>query len=133
MRAAGSRISLRSMRATVHSNPVGTFWFSLASVMPAASEDALQRWWRPLYALELSLLECPAFAATLLHALWSGHDKGINGFAALSGLLMTYFAARFGVLGVYVTGRTREKQAAITGEAAPSLAAEVVKAVRGRR
>jgi hypothetical protein len=27
-----------------------------------ASEDRLQRWWRPLYALELSLVECPAFA-----------------------------------------------------------------------
>jgi hypothetical protein len=35
----------------------------------AGSEDTLQRWWRPLYALELSLLECPAFALTLLHAL----------------------------------------------------------------
>jgi Holin of 3TMs, for gene-transfer release len=99
----------------------------------AASGDALQRWWRPLYALELSLLECPAFSFTLLHALWAGHDTGINGFAALSGLLMTYFAARFGVLGVYVTGRTREKQTALTGEATPSLVGEVVKAVRGRR
>ena len=39
-----------------------------------ASEDPLQRWWRPLYALELSLLECPAFAITVLHALWIGHD-----------------------------------------------------------
>src|SRR5215510_9089570 len=72
----------------------------------AASEDLLQRWWRPLYALELSLIECPAFALTLLHALWSGHDGGINGFANLAGLLMTYFGARFGVLGVYVSGRT---------------------------
>ena len=41
-----------------------------------ASDDPLQRWWRPLYALELSLLECPAFALTLLHALWIGHDAG---------------------------------------------------------
>ncbi|HWL31937.1 MAG TPA: hypothetical protein VNQ50_07360 [Xanthobacteraceae bacterium] len=75
----------------------------------AASGDPLQRWWRPLYALELSLLECPAFALTMLHALWVGHEAGINGFANLSALLMTYFGARFGVLGVYVTGRTREK------------------------
>jgi hypothetical protein len=98
----------------------------------AASGDVLQRWWRPLYALELSLVECPAFALTLLHALWTGHAAGINGFATLSGLLMTYFGARFGVLGVYVTGRTREKQAAATGEAMPGLIGEVVKAVRGR-
>jgi hypothetical protein len=81
-----------------------------------AAEDRLQRWWRPLYALELSLLECPAFVLTLLHALWNGHEAGINGFAALSALLMTYFGARFGVLGVYVTGRTREKQAGLTGD-----------------
>jgi hypothetical protein len=74
-----------------------------------ASGDPLQRWWRPLYALELSLVECPAFALTMLHALWVGHETGINGFVNLSALLMTYFGARFGVLGVYVTGRTREK------------------------
>ncbi len=96
----------------------------------ALSDDVLQRWWRPLYALELSLVECPAFALTLLHALWTGHSAGINGFATLSGLLMTYFGARFGVLGVYVTGRTREKQAAVTGEVMPGLIGEVVKAVR---
>ena len=74
-----------------------------------ASDDPLQRWWRPIYALELSLVECPAFALTLLHALWIGHDAGINGFANLSALLMAYFGARFGVLGVYVTGRTQGK------------------------
>ena len=99
----------------------------------AASEDRLQRWWRPVYALELSLLECPAFAFILLHALWSGHQVGINGFAELSGLLMTYFGARFGVLGVYVSGRTREKQAAITGEEAPSIVGTVIKAVARKR
>jgi len=99
----------------------------------AASEDALQRWWRPLYALELSLIECPAFAVTLLHALWTGHDVGINGLANLSGLLITYFGARFGVLGVYVSGRTREKQTAITGEDAPSIVGTVIKAVARRR
>jgi len=92
-----------------------------------ASGDRLQRWWRPVYALELSLIECPAFAATLLHALWRGHETGINGFASLSALLMTYFCARFGVLGVYVSGRTREKQAAAIGELPPSLLSELVK------
>jgi len=98
----------------------------------AASGDALQRWWRPLYALELSLIECPAFALTLLHALWVGHAAGIAGFGSLAGLLITYFGARFGVLGVYVTGRTREKQALTTGEAVPGLIGAMVKAVRGR-
>lgn len=99
----------------------------------SVSEDMLQRWWRPLYALELSLVECPAFAMTMLHALWTGHDTGINGFASLAGLLMTYFGARFGVLGVYVSGRTREKQTAMTGEDAPSIIGTVVKAVTKRK
>ncbi|MBI3433520.1 MAG: hypothetical protein HY056_00335 [Proteobacteria bacterium] len=97
-----------------------------------AAGDPLQRWWRPIYALELSMLECPAFALVLLHALWSGHEAGINGFAQLSALLMTYFGARFGVLGVYVSGRTREKQAAIA-VAAPSIVAQSVKAIVKRR
>ena len=93
------------------------------------SEDPLQRWWRPIYALELSLFECPAFALTLLHSIWLGHEAGINGFANLSALLMTYFGARFGVLGVYVTGRTREKEANATGELSPSLIGELIKAL----
>jgi phage portal protein BeeE len=71
-------------------------------------------------AVELSLIECPAFAFTVLRALWTGHEIGINGFASLTGLLMAYFGARFGVLGVYVTGRSREKQACATGQLAPS-------------
>jgi hypothetical protein len=94
-----------------------------------ASDDRLTRWWRPIYALELSLIECPAFSMTLLHALWSGHEIGINGFASLSALLMTYFGARFGVLGVYVTGRSKEKQASATGELPPSLLSELAKAL----
>ncbi len=94
-----------------------------------ASGDRLQRWWRPLYALELSLVECPAFALTLLHALWLGHEPGINGFANLSGLFMAYFGARFGVLGVYVTGRTKEKRICATGVLTPSPITELVKAI----
>jgi phage portal protein BeeE len=84
-------------------------------------------------ALELSLVECPAFAFTLLQALWSGHDTGIDGFAKLSGLLMAYFGARFGVLGVYVGGRSREKQACVTGVPTPGLAAELARAVAARK
>lgn len=98
-----------------------------------ASDDPLQRWWRPLYALELSMVECPAFMVTLLHVLWTGVAPGINGFATLSGLLMAYFAARFGVLGVYVSARSREKQAACTGQVCPGVVEQVVKAVtKGR-
>ena len=89
--------------------------------------------WRRLEAdalvVELSLVECPAFALTLLHALWVGFEPAISGFGTLSGLLMTYFGARFGVLGVYVSGRSREKTAAATGEVVPSVIAQVSKAL----
>jgi hypothetical protein len=60
--------------------------------------------------------------------LWTGHQAGIDGFATLSALLMAYFAARFGVLGVYVSGRSREKQCLATGQPVPALAARA----RGR-
>jgi hypothetical protein len=98
-----------------------------------ASSGRIQRWWRPLYALELSLIECPAFALTLLHALWRGHEAGISGFVSLSGLLMAYFGARFGVLGVYVTGRTREKEAFATGELAQGPVTKIVKALVNKK
>lgn len=98
----------------------------------AASGDPLQRWWRPLYALELTVFECPAFALALGHALWDGAPDRINGFATLSGLLMTYMAARFGVLGVYVTGRSREKCAA-KGQSPGGVIGDIVKAVTKKK
>ena len=86
-----------------------------------SSPDLLQRIWRPTHALELSLVECPLFSLTLLHALWTGFEPAISGFGALSGLLIAYFGARFGILGVYVAGRSREKIATATGEVMPGL------------
>ena len=93
------------------------------------SGDILQRWWRPIYALELSLIECPMFALTILHALWIGFEPAISGFGNLSGLLMAYFGARFGVLGIYVTGRNREKLALATGDVVPAAITGLTKAL----
>ena len=98
-----------------------------------ASEDVLQRWWRPIYALELSLFECPGLAVVLGHALWNGTPQAVNGFADLSGLIMTYMAARFGVLGVYVSGRSKEKAAKASGQPAPTILGDVVKAIGKRK
>lgn len=95
----------------------------------ASSNDPLQRWWRPLYALELTLFECPGFAVALFHAVWSGEPQIVNGLVNLSGLIMAYMAARFGVLGVYVSGRSREKQAAATGQAAPTVLGELIRTI----
>src|SRR4051812_24082178 len=93
----------------------------------AASEDVLQRWWRPLYALELPLIQSPASALRLLPALGTGHDPAISGAATLAGLLMTYFGPGWGACGVYGSGGSRENQTAITGEDAPSVVGTVLK------
>lgn len=97
----------------------------------AGSEDPLQRWWRPVYALELTLFECPGFGVVLFHGLWTGEPAVINGFANLSGLIMAYIAARFGVLGVYVAGRSREKSA--KAGASTAALSGLVQAIAGTR
>jgi hypothetical protein len=95
----------------------------------AQSDDWLQRWWRPLYALELTAFECPGFAVVLFHALWAGEPQAVNGFANLSGLIMAYMAARFGVLGVYVSSRSKEKRATAAGAAAPTVLGQIAKMI----
>ena len=42
---------------------------------------------------------------------------------------MAYFGARFGVLGVYVSGRTREKLAT-AGEQTSSIVEQILKALK---
>ena len=93
-----------------------------------ASEDALQRWWRPLYALELTL-ECGALWAVLVHEFWTGDMTAINALIGATGLLVSYWGFRFGVLGVYMSGRTREKVCAATGQNDPGVLGKLVKAV----
>lgn len=98
----------------------------------ALSGDRLQRWWRPVYAFELTA-ECAGFAMLFGLALVGDQKFDIDALASLSGLIMTYLAARFSVLGVYVSARSREKLTAATGALAPSLVGEVVRAVVRRR
>ncbi|MDB5630595.1 MAG: hypothetical protein JWQ51_2935 [Tardiphaga sp.] len=93
-----------------------------------ATDDPLQRWWRPLYAFELTF-ECAALWIILMHEFWTGDIQTINALIGATALLVTYWGFRFGVLGVYVSGRTREKVSAITGQDAPGLVAKFVKSV----
>lgn len=92
------------------------------------SEDMLQRLWRPLYALELTL-ECGALWTVLVHEFWTGDMTAINALIGATGLLVSYWGFRFGVLGVYMSGRTREKVCAATGRNDPGLLGKLVKAV----
>jgi hypothetical protein len=93
-----------------------------------ASDDVVQRWWRPAYAWELTL-ECAALWAVLIHEFWTGDVATINALIGATALLVSYWGFRFGVLGVYVGGRTREKVSAATGQDAPGMIEKLVKAV----
>jgi len=93
-----------------------------------ASDDLVQRWWRPVYAFELTL-ECAALWTVLVHEFWTGDVATINAMIGASALFVTYWGFRFGVLGVYISGRTREKVCAATGQDAPGVVEKLVKAV----
>src|SRR6195952_3921341 len=93
-----------------------------------ASDDPIQRWWRPAYALELTF-ECAALWTVLVHEFWTGDIQTINALIGATALLATYWGFRFGVLGVYISGRTREKVSAATGQDTPGILERVVKAV----
>ncbi|MES2752406.1 MAG: 3TM-type holin [Pseudomonadota bacterium] len=97
-----------------------------------ASEDALQRWWRPLYAFELTF-ECAALWTVLVHEFWTGDMTAINALVGATGLLVSYWGFRFGVLGVYVSGRTREKVCQATGQDSPGLLGTLAKAVAKKK
>jgi hypothetical protein len=96
-----------------------------------ASEDALQRWWRPVYALELTL-ECAALWCVLMHEFWTGDVQTINTLINATALLVAYWGFRFGVLGVYISGRSREKVSAITGQETPGLIEKLIKAITAK-
>ncbi len=93
-----------------------------------AADDPIQRWWRPIYAFEL-VLECAALWFVMVHEFWTGDVQTINALLSATTLLVAYWGFRFGVLGVYVSGRTREKVSAVTGQNAPGLLEKLAKVV----
>jgi len=93
-----------------------------------ASDDVVQRWWRPVYAFELTL-ECAGLWTVLIHEFWTGDVVTINALVNATALFVAYWGFRFGVLGVYFSGRTREKLCAATGQDVPGVVEKLVKAV----
>ena len=89
---------------------------------------ALQRWWRPLYAFELTA-ECAALWALLIHGFWIKDLTAINTMIGATGLLVSYWGFRFGVLGVYFSGRTREKMSLATGQDTPGVLDKLINKV----
>jgi hypothetical protein len=90
------------------------------------ADDVVQRWWRPVYAFELTI-ECAALWSVLVHDLLRGEFRTVNALIGATALLIAYWGFRFGVLGVYVGGRTREKQAAMTGVIAPGAIEQLIR------
>ena len=57
----------------------------------------------------------------------------INALVGAATLPVAYWGFRFGVPGVYISGRTREKVSAATGQDAPGVIEKLVKAVVKKR
>lgn len=79
-------------------------------------------------AVELTF-ECGALWVVLVHEFWTGDMTAINALIGATGLLVSYWGFRFGVLGVYMSGRTREKVCAATGQNDPGILGKLVKTV----
>ncbi|WP_299812212.1 hypothetical protein [Tardiphaga sp.] len=88
----------------------------------------LERQMRIALVGELTI-ECAVLWAVMMHEFWTGDIQTINALVNATALLVTYWGFRFGVLGVYISGRTREKVSAVTGQDAPGMIERLVKAV----
>jgi hypothetical protein len=97
-----------------------------------AADDVVQRWWRPIYAFELTL-ECAALWSVFIRDFWMGEFRTINALVGATALLVAYWGFRFGVLGVYVSGRSREKQTALTGEIAPGVFEQLLRSLAKKK
>jgi len=53
-----------------------------------ASNDVVQRWWRPVYAFELTF-ECAALWTVLVHEFWTGDIQTINALVGATALFVT--------------------------------------------
>lgn len=56
----------------------------------------------------------------------------INALIGATGLLVSYWGFRFGVLGVYMSGRTREKVCVAIGQDTPGVFDKLARAVTGK-
>ena len=73
--------------------------------------------------------ECAALWIVLVHGFWFKDLTAINTMIGATGLLVSYWEFRFGVLGVYVSGRTCEKMSLATGQDTPGVLDRVINKV----
>ena len=77
-------------------------------------------------------VECAALWGVLVHEFWTGDMTAINALIGATGLLVSYWGFRFGVLGVYMSGRTREKVCVAMGQDTPGVFDKLARAVTGK-
>jgi len=86
----------------------------------SASDDKVQRWWRPMGAYEF-YAECFMLMATVCYLMIHdfsafAHFVADGGWIILA-VLTAYWAIRGGLLGVYIIQRSQEKQADMVANA----------------
>jgi hypothetical protein len=84
--------------------------------------------WRTQLA-QMLVLECPVWVGLIVGCIWFGK---VTELVSLQGLIMTWWGARFGVLGVHVWTGSTERRTAMTGQPVAGAIAGVVKAIRGK-
>ena len=119
-------------------------WPALAEIAKAEAEAAIAvnetmraelaagrpPWhWRNLwgYACVAQVSAASAMFAWLLAA---GNWQALNVVAQHSGMLLTFFGMQLSVLGVVTNASAREKTAAVTGQLAPTIIEQIIKAVK---
>lgn len=95
----------------------------------AASPDKWWGAWRTQLA-QVLVLECPVWVGLMVWCIATGR---VADLVAASGLLMTWWGARFGVLGVHVFTGSQERKTAITGEVPSNVLKQIVTAIAGRK
>jgi hypothetical protein len=94
----------------------------------AARPDNWWGAWRTQLA-QVLVLECPVWVALIVYCVVWGR---VNDLVLASGLIMTWWGARFGVLGVHVWTGSHERRTAMTGETVGGVVSTAIKAIRGK-
>ncbi|MGZ8390341.1 MAG: hypothetical protein ACXWVL_07080 [Rhodoplanes sp.] len=85
--------------------------------------------WRNLWGYSC-VAQVSVASALFAWFMASGNWQAMNALAQHSGMLLTYFGMQLSVLGVVTNASAREKTTAVTGQLAPSVIEQIVKAVR---
>lgn len=95
----------------------------------AASPDKWWGAWRTQLA-QMLVIECPVWVGLMVWCIVTGR---VADLVAASGLMMTWWGARFGVLGAHVFTGSQERKAAMTGEVPTGVLKQIVGAITRKK